>query len=408
MEPEYFEVLPRLPELFERFRTFDWSIWEIISTLFAVLGALATVLATYIKWRNSGKRRAKRLTEFLKERDARVATARWDLRGISERPMAAIEQPSVTTEYSRVFPARALRSQINKRGWRHSLWFGSAIERSIRRSQDRLALAKRATETTQHELFLALLTRGAMYDSRGQHEDAFDHFREALRLKPDDLQALEYAGLQLTLAGSAENSIEFLDAVTITSASELDDASIGEFSPEAWRRITLGESPISPLEIRYLTRMLVLSAQKGDDLSLARAHRAIAFSYESLSAPNLLNAVRHAKLAANNYPITAPAREVAECWEQLGCLIYKRSSYYRVAATDALREARAKYRGVRPKHESRRQVERMNHLISRIEDAPQGSDLIPPEASEWPTFGRIFSSLKGGKDPQSGEPTDTV
>lgn len=403
MEPEYFDFFSRLPELVEKFRQAQWTPYEIFSTLFACLGAMGTVFASYLKWRNTGRRRAQRLKEYITEREKRVTNSRWELREITRRPTASVTPRPA----SRVFEQTELNRKVSKQGWVWLFDANRAVEKSITRRRSGASIARRALETANHELFLAHLTRGAMYDARGNHEDALDQFKNALEIKPDDLQALEYAGLQLALVGSAGRSIAHIDSVTITSNGD-NDLAIGAFSVEKWAEIQAGKSVVQPGDLRFLTRMLVRSATKGDDLNSARAHRAIAFSYEKLGQPNLRSAVRHARLAANLYPHTAPVEEVAKSWEQLGCLIFNRNQTFKSAAAEALREARNKYRSILPRSRAADEVQRINNMIGYIEDAAEDTNQAPIDPGEKTILSHVLMPLKRKHNGPSSQPTGTI
>jgi len=406
MELDFAELFQRLPELIEKFRNPDWKIWDTISAALAVLGTIATVLGTYIKWRNSGIRRAARLQEFLKEREDRVATARWNLRTITNRPTAQLRNGADTPKLP-VFQPRQLDKQIKHRPWVHLFSRHTAVGKAISRGHERLTVAKRAIETNERELFLAHLTRGAIHDSRGEHEDALGHFNAALKLRPDDVQALEYAGLQLVLTGSAEAAIVHLEAVTVNAST--DDLAIGSFDENSWQRIRSGKAEVSVDELSYLTRMLALSHQRGDLLTAARAHRAIAFAFERSTVPRPRDAVRHARLATQTYPENAPIEEQAGAWEHVGCLVYNRSPHYWQAAQYALRQARSRYAGLHPRSEAKRRVQRIDQLIASIDKSKaQGSlesDMAPPDKA---LLDHLMAPLKGRQRHPAGDPASPV
>lgn len=353
-EVDIYELFPRLKEILDEVQAVEWTLERIGGLIVSVLGAIGTIFGIVIKWRNSGKNRAKRLEEYLEERERRIYGARSDLREITARPQ--VQQANDQSRH-RIFKHNSLQKMAKKKGWVHIFGAKSQLPPAMDRASDGIRVARRAEATAEHELFLARLTHGATKDSLGDHYGALTCFDSALSLRPDDLQALEFAGVQLTLIGSAASAIEHLDRIVDNS---------GQFTSAMFEQLCVEGAEVTERDIKYLTRMLAKASERKDNLNIARAHRSISFAFESEALASNSGARKHAKLATSYYPGNAPTLEVGEAWERLGWLTYKFNSSWGGQAQTELRQAKQLYKTLSSRRLRRSRIARVEKLIAEV------------------------------------------
>lgn len=76
------------------------------------------------------------------------------------------------------------------------------IDEKVQTAEGRAAIHRRQQAA-------AHLLLGAIADSKKEHLKALDHFKEALTINPDDLEALEYAGQQLLIVPDASLAVDY-------------------------------------------------------------------------------------------------------------------------------------------------------------------------------------------------------
>jgi tetratricopeptide (TPR) repeat protein len=343
----YFEwlepLLPRFFELMGILVNVEWTFDKIAALVGSVAGVLGAVISVWIRWRNTGRRRVERLLDFIKEEETRLESVDAELARLVQRPIPT------RLKGSGVFPARKLGRLLRSKNWGVRFFAASSVEKSILNAQNQRNLSLKRAEYYLNEKFLAHILRGAIADSNRDYEEALDQFKQALEIKPDDLQALEYAGLQQVLNGNPDEAIAGLNEVTCTIPLAPGEA-LGAFSPAKWQKIKSREGEVRLDDLKYFVRMLALSHDQDDNLNMARAQRGIGFAFENLHAPGAQNemgkAVRHLNLATEKFPNGAPSEEVARAYEQLGLATQNWGDHRLPMARRAFTEARRKYRSL--------------------------------------------------------------
>jgi tetratricopeptide (TPR) repeat protein len=266
-----------------------------------------------------------RIAEFLEKEEKRLSDTRESLRNIVQRP-----NPAQTSELP-VFPQTALRRALQQMGW--GRWKPEAsIAAAADRCEQQVTLARRQALLHEREQALAHLLLGAIADARSDHAAAFSEFEKALELDSTDVQALEYAGLQLLKLSN----------------------------------------PIGAAQ--HFQRLVEIAKELGDHLLQARAYRHLALAHEQLGALPTANGELIAAIAA--MPSNTDPLEVALTYEQHG-RVRGKAGYEN--ATESLQKALVVYSGLSRTIEGQAGIERINAAIKRLNERSlsEAASIIP-------------------------------
>jgi tetratricopeptide (TPR) repeat protein len=213
-------------------------------------------------------------------------------------------------------------------GWWNSQ---SNIMEAAARCEQQVTLARRQAEVHQNERVLTHLLLGAIADSQRDHATAFAEFEKALQLDNADVQALEYAGLQLL-------------------------------------KLT---NPLGA--VQHFQRLAVIAEERGDNLLLARAHRQLALAHEQLGA--LVPANQALLWAVDALPPNTEPLEVAHTHEQHG-RVRGKAGY--ANTNESLQRALVIYSGLNHTRDGQAGISRIRAAIVELNKrntarAPDGS-----------------------------------
>lgn len=311
------------------------ELWSYLTSVdgakfLSAIAAFVTILSGgygFLKAYRYGERQiGYRLAEFLAKEEKRLAEARQTLGTLVQRP-----NPSQNPELS-VFPRRALKRSLRRMGW-GMLGTEDNVAAAATRCEQQATLARRQTIIHEKEQALSYLLLGAIADAQSDHAGAFAEFEKALRLDEEDVEALEYAGLQLLKLGN----------------------------------------PIGASE--YFGKLAAIAASRGDQSLAARAYQQQALAYEQRT--NLVQANSLLVSAISAFPMNADPLELAFAHEQHG-RVRKKARYNN--ANQSLQRALVLFSGLNTTMEGRKGVERINQAIKELNDQAAQQDRVdgPP------------------------------
>lgn len=188
---------------------------QLIQVTAAIIGACVSVFGAYKAWRYAEKRLGIRLEEFLEKEQARLLEARKVARAI---------RSGREEEYrlsSPIFSNDELMSALSLVGKKDFDNARASLDEALHRSRERASLAQDSAELHMKQQAMSHLLLGAIADAGGDHQSALEHFQLALELDPNDVEALEYAGLQYFKLGNHRQALdEFSKMETIARVTD--------------------------------------------------------------------------------------------------------------------------------------------------------------------------------------------
>lgn len=181
-----------------------WESWSYLTSVdgakfLTAIAATVTILSGgygFLKAYRYGERQiGYRLAEFLAKEEERLADARRELGALVKRP-----NPSQEIEHA-TFPKRPLKRALRRMGW-GTFRVEANVAAAAARCEQQVTLAKQQMSIHENEQALSYLLLGAIADAQGDHAASFAEFENALKLNKEDVEALEYAGLQLLKLGN--------------------------------------------------------------------------------------------------------------------------------------------------------------------------------------------------------------
>ncbi|MBX9588474.1 MAG: hypothetical protein K2X43_04160 [Hyphomonadaceae bacterium] len=251
---------------------FLWDVWSYLTSVdgakfLSAIAASVTILSGgygFLKAYRYGERQiGYRLAEFLAKEEERLAEARQALGGLVRRP-----NPSQHPEPS-LFPRRALRGALRRMGW-GVLRAENHIAAAAIRCEQQVALARRQTSLHEKEQALSYLLLGAIADAQSDHAGAFAEFEKALKLDGEDVESLEYAGLQLLKLNNAIGASEYFAKLAAIAEARRDQS----LAARAYQQQALACEQLGSLvqANSLLVRATSTFPANADPLDLAFAH----------------------------------------------------------------------------------------------------------------------------------------
>ncbi len=323
------------------FLTTGWDAAKTISAIAALVTITSTGFGLYLKYRTSGRQLVKRMLEFIKANDKRLADTRTTLGTTAHLP-----SPSRDTAEP-VFPRHVLEPKLKKLKWGRSQKASKALAKAITAADERATVANLRAQSQRREQALAHLMLGAVHASH-QSDDtgelaearalALAEFDKALAIDPEDRDAIQYAGMMLLQMANARGALDRFN--TLVNLAKVD----------------------------------------ADKLRLARAYRLQATAYASLPSPEWMNANGALITALNEYPQTTPPLEHAEAHEQHGDV---RTSWQRFGvANTSYQAALTIYYANRSVPAAAEGITRVSGKLAKLNTAPttqqDGNGTLPP------------------------------
>ncbi|PPD28440.1 MAG: hypothetical protein CTY20_10180 [Hyphomicrobium sp.] len=222
----------------EAFLTSPWDATKVLQSIAAIVGILSGSFGIWQALRFAEKRLANRLQEYLKRDEQRLRDARTTLLGAVTRGVP--KKPNIKP----VFLSDALTKAMKQLKWGPIGPAQESLMAALKLASEKEEAAGKLAEQHRRQKAAAHLLLGAIADSKKDHLAALQHFKAALDIDPDDVEALEYAGLQSL------------------------------FIPD----------PTSALN--YFTQIVAIAAQRGDLLLNARAKVLQARAHHAFAQPN--------------------------------------------------------------------------------------------------------------------------
>ena len=301
------------------FLTTGWDASKVIQIGLAIAG---TSFGAVMAWRNAEERVLERLKQFLLREERRVEQARAEL-------LARIQRPHIAKSGDvQIFSNNELRNALHRFARKPHVFGRRSLVRAERElahvvdlAGEKIRFAEGLQHVHQRQYAAAHLILGALADARSENATAWNHFEAALKINPNDVEALEYAGIQLLKLANAEKALE------------------------------------------YFTKLLALAERSPDKMLLFRTLRNQANAHERQPRPQLTHARDTLLRAVAAMPDNVDPREAAAAHEALGNLRRRLNAPKRArnSFTEALRRFATQNTA-----EGTSGVERMNKAIKFI------------------------------------------
>ncbi len=191
------------------YQNVDWP--KVISVLFAAITTLTTIA---LKWRSTGYRQMYRLQEFLEQQETRLTDARKNLSSHFRVPSPGQpdDQPA--------FCSRRLGRTLKKMHWGYGIAGTNDLKGAVQVSANQAKLARLQAEEHQKRQALAHLLLGARAAARTSTDPvvrqsaratALVEFDSALKINPEDTEALEYAAMMLLELANPQGALDRLN-----------------------------------------------------------------------------------------------------------------------------------------------------------------------------------------------------
>jgi tetratricopeptide (TPR) repeat protein len=193
-------------ELLEKTEIFILSDWNTTKTLQAMAALLSLATGSYgiyKAFRFAESRLANRLAEFLQREEERLADARHKLLSALSKP--AVHRPHIHP----VFANKFLNNALSQMRWGKKDRAESSLVDALQLIDEQVETAQQWQAAQKRQKAAAHLLLGALADSKGNYEKALAHFQSALDLNSEDLDAREYAGLQMLRTANAQQALEY-------------------------------------------------------------------------------------------------------------------------------------------------------------------------------------------------------
>ncbi|WP_072390823.1 hypothetical protein [Hyphomicrobium sp. CS1BSMeth3] len=297
---------------------------QLIQIGLASIGACVSIFGAYKAWRYAEKRLGRRLDEFLDHEEEKLLQAREAIRAIRDKRNTPVSgRPKIFTNGELVTVLKLIGGQR----------YGAAkdaLHETLARTHERAELARRKEDLHSHQRAMAHLLLGAIADAENDHQTALIHFQSALDIDEDDVEALEYVGLQFLKLGNARQALVVF----------------------------------SQLEAKARAR--------GTHLLVAQALRNCGLAYEALPNPQYQNANNCYKAAIDEFPKSGAALELAHLHELRGFVNVKRSRPRR--AYDSLTHALTTYSAL--EHQGGEHSVKAREGVARVLPAVQELQLL--------------------------------
>ena len=177
----------------------------LLQAIAAVLGASISVLGFYKAWRYAESKLGERLTDFLANEEEKLVAAREAVKKVrGERSAVKHAQTKIFSNYE----LRTALQHVRKRRFANA---ENILNEALLRTKEREDIALEKTGLHKKQRAIAHLLLGAIADSKNDHQAALTHFQTALDIDNNDVEALEYVGLQLLKMGNAAQGLaEFI------------------------------------------------------------------------------------------------------------------------------------------------------------------------------------------------------
>lgn len=178
---------------------------KLMQGLAGVITAVVSALGFYKAWLFAEKRLGLRLEEFIKDEEKRLSDARSVLRDAQDTNLV------FRRAERRILTNSELRSALRHLSFKRPDAAKFQLEEAITLANNRESLARDKADLHKKQAALAHLLLGALADEKENHTASLSHFRAALEFDENDLDALEYCGMQLLKLGDAALARGYFD-----------------------------------------------------------------------------------------------------------------------------------------------------------------------------------------------------
>jgi tetratricopeptide (TPR) repeat protein len=327
----------------------------LLQAIAAVLGASISVLGFYKAWRYAESKLGERLTAFLAREEEKLVIAREAVKKVRG------ERSAVRHAHPKIFSNHELRKALKHVRKRQLTSAEQLLNDALLRTKEREDIAQDKAALHKKQRAMAHLLLGAIADSKNDHQTALTHFQAAHDIDSNDVEALEYAGLQLLKMGNAAQAlIEF---------AKLKDIAIAR-----------GDAPLT-----------------------AHAYRNCGLAHEALAVPSAFNANVAYKDAIEAFPANGPVMEIAYIHELRGNANLK-LRYWPLANTSFMqalqRYSQVQLAGNGDKDEAEKGANRIQEALMTLKNLQNAAGLPPSGGQQAPSAASMFPSLANQQSTQ--------
>jgi tetratricopeptide (TPR) repeat protein len=235
-----FTLLQAAAETIDAFLDSEWDAAKVLQSLAACVTIAGGGYGIWQAYRFAERRLADRLLEYLRHEDERLKSARTALlsavtRGVPKRPTV---KP--------VFSNGQLSLALKQLKWGRTAKAEASLEAALKLTEEKLLTADKFAGIHRHQKAAAHLLLGAIADSKKEHLAALQHFKAALELNPEDVEAIEYAGLQCLYIPDGNTALSYFNDLEQIATARSDDLLYARakvlqarayiaFAPAKWR-----------------------------------------------------------------------------------------------------------------------------------------------------------------------------
>lgn len=213
-------LLHALAESIDVFMQKEWDVTKLLQALAACVTIVGGTFGIIQAWRFAEKRLADGLRSYLRREEERLEGARQQLIGTIKKTSPG--RPKVEPVYS----SRELDKALRQLRWGRTEHAEQSLASALKLIDEKVGVAEGFVASHRRQKAAAHLLLGAIADTKGDHVKALGHFEEVLKIEPDDLEALEYAGLQVMRVPDPTLALSYFQRLE-TQAHFRNDAVLG-------------------------------------------------------------------------------------------------------------------------------------------------------------------------------------
>ncbi len=145
-----------------------------------------------------------------------------------------------------VFSNGQLSLALKQLKWGRTAKAEASLEAALKLTEEKLLTADKFAGIHRRQKAAAHLLLGAIADSKKDHLEALRQFKAALELNPEDVEAMEYAGLQCLYIPDGNTALSYFNDIEKIGAARSDDLLLARakvlqarayiaFAPAKWK-----------------------------------------------------------------------------------------------------------------------------------------------------------------------------
>jgi tetratricopeptide (TPR) repeat protein len=212
-----FTLLQAAADTVDAYLESEWDATKVLQSLAACVTISGGVFGIWQAYRFAEGRLARRLLDYLKHEDERLKDARTALLGAVTRGVP--QRPAVKP----VFSNGQLSLALKQLKWGRTSKAEASLAAALKLAEEKLVTADKYAGAHRRQKAAAYLLLGAIADSKKDHLSALQHFKSVLEIEPDDVEALEYAGLQCLFIPDANSALVYFNGLLNIATDRNDE-----------------------------------------------------------------------------------------------------------------------------------------------------------------------------------------